>query len=109
MRPPAAIRDWTRRWIRRRQGPDPAAVNLHRGRIYILPTGLGVAFGVMLFAMLLGSLNYANNLGLALTFLLAALALVAMHACPRNLCSGSKGSAGTALPAPHTAARSLRS
>jgi uncharacterized protein (DUF58 family) len=60
-------------------------VTLRRGRIYILPTGLGLAFGVMLFAMLLGSLNYANNLGLGLTFLLAALGLVAMQACHRNL------------------------
>lgn len=76
---------WARNWIRRRQGPDRGAVTLRRGRIYILPTGLGVAFGVMLFAMLLGSLNYANNLGLGLTFLLAALALVAMQACHRNL------------------------
>jgi uncharacterized protein (DUF58 family) len=75
----------TRNWIRRRQGPDREAVTLRRGRIYILPTGLGIAFGAMLFAMLLGSLNYANNLGLALTFVLAALGLVAMHACHRNL------------------------
>jgi len=75
----------TRRWIRRRQGPDQGAVTLRRGRIYILPTGLGAAFGLMLFAMLLGSLNYGNNLGLALTFLLAALGVVAMHACHRNL------------------------
>lgn len=60
-------------------------MTLHRGRIYILPTRLGVAFGAMLFAMLLGSLNYGNNLGLALTFLLAALGVVAMHACHRNL------------------------
>ena len=72
-------------WIRERQGPDREAVTLRRGRIYILPTGLGVAFGVMLVAMLLGSLNYGNNLGLALTFLLAALGVVAMHACHRNL------------------------
>ncbi len=72
-------------WIRKRQGPDREAVTLRRGRIYILPTGLGVAFGAMLIAMLLGSLNYGNNLGLALTFLLAALGLVAMHACHRNL------------------------
>jgi uncharacterized protein (DUF58 family) len=72
-------------WIRRRQGPDRETVTLLRGRIYILPTGLGVAFGVMLVAMLLGSLNYGNNLGLALTFLLAALGVVAMHACHRNL------------------------
>jgi uncharacterized protein (DUF58 family) len=74
-----------RDWIRRRQGPDRAEVTLQRGRIYILPTRLGVAFGVMLFGMLLGSLNYANNLGLALTFLLGALGVVAMHACHRNL------------------------
>jgi uncharacterized protein (DUF58 family) len=75
----------TSRWIRRRQGPDRGAVTLLRGRIYILPTGLGAAFGLMLFAMLLGSLNYGNNLGLGLTFLLAALGIVAMHACHRNL------------------------
>ena len=72
-------------WIRRRQGVDHGPVTLRRGRIYILPTGLGIAFGVMLFAMLLGSLNYANNLGLGLTFLLASLGLVTMQACHRNL------------------------
>ena len=72
-------------WIRRRQGPDRDTVTLLRGRIYILPTGLGGAFGLMLLAMLLGSLNYGNNLGLALTFLLGALGVVAMHACHRNL------------------------
>jgi uncharacterized protein (DUF58 family) len=79
------MRAWVHDWIRRRQGPDSDAVTLRRGRIYILPTGLGAAFGVMLTGMLLGSLNYGNNLGLALTFLLGALAVVAMHACHRNL------------------------
>jgi uncharacterized protein (DUF58 family) len=98
MRPPAALVEWTRRWIRRRQGADPVVVPLHRGRIYILPTGLGLAFGVMLFAMLLGSLNYANNLGLALTFLLSGLALVAMHACHRNLADLAVSGAGTDPP-----------
>ena len=87
-----------RDWIRRRQGPDREAVTLRRDRIYILPTGLGAAFGLMLFAMLLGSLNYANNLGLALTFLLAALGIVAMHACHRNLESLVARAAGTEPP-----------
>jgi uncharacterized protein (DUF58 family) len=73
-------------------------VTLQRGRIYILPTGLGVAFGLMLFAMLLGSLNYGNNLGLALTFLLAALGVVAMHACHRNLEQLVARPAGTEPP-----------
>jgi uncharacterized protein (DUF58 family) len=39
----------------------------------------------MAFAMLLGSMNYNNNLSFVLTFMLAALGLVAMHQCQRNL------------------------
>lgn len=75
----------TRRWILRRQGYDTDPVELRRQRIYILPTRLGVAYAAMLFAMLLGGLNYNNNLGLALTFLLAGLGLVAMHHCHGTL------------------------
>ena len=92
------IRGTLRRWIRRRQGPDGGTVVLHSRRIYILPTRLGLIFAVMLFAMLLGSLNYANNLGLALTFLLAALGLVAMHACHRNLAGLVVSGAGSESP-----------
>ncbi|MGH8135908.1 MAG: DUF58 domain-containing protein [Steroidobacteraceae bacterium] len=84
-----------RNWIRRRQGADRGPVTLRRGRIYILPTNLGFAFGLMLFAMLLGSLNYANNLGLGLTFLLTSLALVTMQACHRNLETLVASEAGT--------------
>lgn len=81
----ATLRTRTRRWLRHRQGPDSGSVELHRRRVYILPTRLGVVFATMVFAMLLGSLNYGNNLGLALTFLLTALGLVAMQRCHRNL------------------------
>jgi uncharacterized protein (DUF58 family) len=94
----ARLRQLTQGWIRRRQGPDNGPVTLHRGRIYILPTRLGLAFAAMLFGMLLGSLNYANNLGLALTFLLASLGLVAMHACHRNLTGVIVRGAGTEPP-----------
>jgi uncharacterized protein (DUF58 family) len=75
----ARIERRTRAWIRRRQGDDADPVELRRQRIYILPTRLGLAYGAMLFAMLLGGMNYNNNLGLALTFLLVSLGLVAMH------------------------------
>jgi uncharacterized protein (DUF58 family) len=68
-----------REWIRRRQGADVDPVLLRRQRIYILPTRLGIAYGAMLFAMLLGGMNYNNNLGLGLTFLLVSLGLVTMH------------------------------
>ena len=66
-------------WVRRRQGADTDPVELRRQRIYILPTRLGVAYGAMLCAMLLGGMNYNNNLGLGLTFLLVSLGLVTMH------------------------------
>jgi uncharacterized protein (DUF58 family) len=72
-------------WIRRRQGEDVLPVTLQRRRLYILPTRTGMAFAVLLLLMLIAGLNYANSLALLTTFLLAGLALVAMHACHRNL------------------------
>jgi uncharacterized protein (DUF58 family) len=53
--------------------------------LYILPTRTGLTFGVLLLLMLIAGLNYANSLALLVTFLLAGVALVAMHACHRNL------------------------
>jgi uncharacterized protein (DUF58 family) len=74
------------RWARRRQGTDPnAGLTLHRRRIYILPTGYGLIFAVVLLAMLLGSINYAANLAYAMTFLLAGLFLVILNHCHNNL------------------------
>jgi len=72
-------------WAWRRQGRDPDPVVLHRRRVYILPTALGVGYGLSLFAMLLAAMNYNNNMAFALTFLLAGLGLVAMHWCHQNL------------------------
>jgi hypothetical protein len=39
----------------------------------------------MVFAMLLGSMNYNNNLSFVLTFILGGIGFVAMHQCQRNL------------------------
>jgi uncharacterized protein (DUF58 family) len=74
-----------RRWLIARQGYDHDPVQLRRGRIYILPTALGFAYAAMVFAMLMGGMNYGNNLGLALTFLFVSLGLVAMHHCHGTL------------------------
>jgi uncharacterized protein (DUF58 family) len=79
------LRRVARRWAFKRHGVDPDPLQLPGKRIYILPTSLGVAFGLMLFAMFIGATNYANNLALGLTFLLGALALTAMHHSHRNL------------------------
>jgi uncharacterized protein (DUF58 family) len=85
-------------WSRRRTGSDYGVVTITRRRVYILPTGLGLAYGAMLFAMLLAGLNYGNNLALALTFLLAAGGWVAMHQCHHNLVGLSVAPAGTRAP-----------
>ena len=73
------------RFARKRQGSDSRVTCLESRRIYILPTGVGLIFGFMAFAMLLGSMNYNNNLSFLLTFLLVSLGLVSMHHCQRNL------------------------
>lgn len=72
-------------WTWRRQGPDDAGFRLHRRRLYIVPTRLGFAYGGVLFAMLVGGLNYGSNPALLFTFLLAAAAWVAMHQAHANL------------------------
>lgn len=74
-----------RDWARKRQGPDTLRTVLVQRRLYILPTAQGLLFGVMVFVMLLGSMNYANSMGFMLTFLLAALGVVAMHSTHANL------------------------
>ncbi len=79
------LRHRLRRWALRRQGPDGEFVDLHQGRVYILPTRSGLVFGAVFFTMLLGALNYSNNMGFALAFLLTAVAVVSIHHCQRNL------------------------
>lgn len=79
------LSDRAQRWARRRQGSDPTVVELRSRRIYILPTGIGLVYAAMTFAMLMGSMNYNNNLSFVLTFFLAAVGFVSMHSCQRNL------------------------
>lgn len=67
-------------------------IELHRRRIYVLPSGFGLAFAVLLAIMLVGSLNYANNPALLLTCVLAAAAWMSLFA-------GFRGMAGLELVA----------
>ena len=72
-------------WAEKRQGLDPLNLVLQRRRVYILPSRFGITFGFLVFAMILGAMNYASSLGFALAFLLTGLGLVAMHHCHNNL------------------------
>jgi uncharacterized protein (DUF58 family) len=58
---------------------------LDRRRVYIFPTRAGLAFGLMIFLILLGAMNYDNALGYQLAFLLSGLLVVAMLHTYRNL------------------------
>jgi uncharacterized protein (DUF58 family) len=60
-------------------------IELHRRRIYIVPSGFGLGFSALLLVMLVGALNYANNAALLLTCLLGAASAASMLVAFRNL------------------------
>ena len=66
--------------LTRLRKPETLPIRLDRRRIYVLPTGFGVAFGLLLFVMMLGALNYANNPALLLTCLFGAAAGASLFA-----------------------------
>lgn len=75
------------------EGPKQAPYLLTHRRVYILPTRQGLAFALLLFIMLLGSINYSNSLGYFLTFLLASLSVVTIFHTYNNLLKLSFGTA----------------
>ncbi len=74
-------------FIARRMPEAASSQTLDTRSIYVLPTGYGVFFALMLYCMLMGSINYSNSMGFLLTFLLAGIALVGMLYTYRNLAS----------------------
>lgn len=65
--------------------PDRLPFILGGKRIYVLPTRHGILFLIVLAGMLMGSVNYNNNLGFLLTFLLGGMAFVSVIHTYRNL------------------------
>jgi uncharacterized protein (DUF58 family) len=77
----ARLRDWFYGY----RAPERGAITLGQRRVYIVPTRLGWFYGATLGILLVGSINYALQLGFALTFLLAGLGLAGMVHTTRNL------------------------
>ena len=75
---------WADRWIKRR-GPSRPPLSLSYRQIFILPTAFGWVFGLITLAMLMGSLNFNNNLGLLTAFVVAGLAVNSMLMAFNNL------------------------
>ncbi len=84
-------------WIFKPRGRERGRVVLTQRRVFILPTRQGIVFAGMLLLMLIGSTNYQLSLGFAVTFLLAAMAIVSILHTFRNL-AGLVVSAGRTAP-----------
>lgn len=74
-----------KRWLFRLYGAEAAPIILTQRRVYVLPTGAGLAYAAALGFMLIGAINYNLSLGYALVFLLTGLGLVTLLHTFRNL------------------------
>lgn len=79
------IRPTIDRWIDQRIPAQSGTYTLHRRSIYIVPTRFGFMFGLILIAMLVGSINYEINLGFILTFLFSAIMFIGMLRTYKNI------------------------
>jgi len=82
---------WTRlredfiRWVTRRHRVDGRQTQITRDRVYILPTRHGYLLVAILIVMLLGAINYSNNMAFLLTFLIVGIGHNTMWYTHRNL------------------------
>lgn len=67
-----------------RPGPD-GQIRIAGQAIYVLPTKYGLMYLVLVLALLIGAINYANNPAFLLTFLLAGAGLATLLQTWRNL------------------------
>ena len=80
-----AARRGAERWLFQLREAEPGEVVLSRRRVFILPTGAGIGFGVLLIVLMIGSTNYNLGLGFALTFAIGTCAVVDIYLTYRNL------------------------
>lgn len=64
---------------------EAGPIALTARRLYILPTRIGLVFGLLLFGLLLASVNYGISLGYLFTFLLTGVGVAALFHTQRNL------------------------
>lgn len=84
-------------WLKRRMPPS-RAITLDQQKIFILPTGEGMFFVLLILFMMVGAINYQNSLIFGFAFLLGSFFMVSIFHTYRNL-SGLTIAAGSARPA----------
>lgn len=72
----AALRERMLRWALRGKSPEPQPVILRQARVYVFPTGTGLAVFGTLVLMFIAAINYALSLGFGLTFFLGSVGVV---------------------------------
>lgn len=71
-------------WVKKRNcAGNPQIVNTRN--LYILPSGFGWAYGVVVVALLIGAINYQINTIFLMTFLLAIIGMVSASEAHGNL------------------------
>jgi uncharacterized protein (DUF58 family) len=94
-KPPGTRLDW-REWawreldrrlpnLTRRHRNERLPITLNQRRVYIVPSGFGLYFALMMLAILAGALNYNNNSALLFGLLAVSLGAVSMLQTFRNL------------------------
>ena len=71
--------NWLKRGIEKlinRRGRESLPVRFNWRRIYVLPSKPGLFFSLIWFVMLMAALNFNNNMGLMLVFMLFGMAQV---------------------------------
>jgi len=76
---------WLLDRVRRLRGAIELPNSLEYRDIYVLPTGFGAWFAVLLGLMAIGGLNFNNNMTLMLVFLLGSIAMLTTLLAYRNL------------------------
>ncbi len=71
--------------VRATRGPLIPPVTLEYRHVFVMPTKFGVAFAFMLVTMLLGGLNFNNNMALMLVFLLGTMTQMTSLLAYKNL------------------------
>lgn len=71
--------------LTRHRQAEVLPISLHSRRVYILPTRFGLFFGLVVFTMVLGSLNFNNNPAMMFAFLVVAISMVSFHHTVGNL------------------------
>lgn len=71
-----ALRARMLKWALRGKNPESQPVTLRQSRVYVFPTGTGLAILATLLLMFIAAINYALSLGFALTFFLGSVGIV---------------------------------